>query len=142
MNKYFVLVFFFCFNFLFSQNGTPILIEGVVIDENSDETLPLANIIINDIYGNMIGGTTANTFGEFKISLNSNNPTVIINASYIGYNNYKQTLPLLELKSIPRLTIKMKTEELNAVDIISDQAESRKTPVSLSNVKLEKIEQN
>ena len=32
----------------------------------------------------------------------------------------------------------MTTEELNVVNIISDQAEFRKTPVSLSNVKLEK----
>ena len=37
-------------------------------------------------------------------------------------------------------TIKMTTEELNVVNIIGDQAEFRKTPVSLSNVKLEKIE--
>ena len=137
MNKYFVFIFFLFFHFLFSQNELPIVIEGVVIDKNSSETLPLANIIINDASGEMISGTTANTFGEFQFLLSPNNSTITITVSYIGYKDYKKTL---ELSSSDKLTIKMSTEELNVVDIISDQAEFRKTPVSLSNVKLEKIE--
>ena len=137
MNKYFVLIFFLCFHFLFSQNELPIVFEGIVIDKNSSETLPLANIIINDASGKMISGTTANTFGEFQFLLSPNNSKITITVSYIGYKDYKKTL---ELSSNDKLTIKMSTEELNVVDIISDQAEFRKTPVSLSNVKLEKIE--
>ena len=137
MNKYFVLIFFLCFHFLFSQNELPIVFEGIVIDKNSSETLPLANIIINDASGEMISGTTANTFGEFQFLLSPNNSKITIIVSYIGYKDYKKTL---ELSSSDKLTIKMSTEELNVVDIISDQAEFRKTPVSLSNVKLEKIE--
>ena len=51
MNKYFVLIFFLCFHFLFSQNELPIVIDGVVIDKNSSETHPLDNIIKNDVSG-------------------------------------------------------------------------------------------
>ena len=136
MNKYFLLLFFCC-HFLFSQNESPIFITGIVLDKNSSETLPLANIIIKNINGEMIAGVTANTFGEFKLSLEPMQESGIINVSYIGYNNYEESIQLF---SSQNLTIKMKTEELNVVNIISDQAEFRKTPVSLSNVKLEKIE--
>ena len=114
MNKNFLLIFFFGFHFLFSQNESPIFIEGVVIDKNSSETLPLANIVIKNINGKIIAGVTANTFGEFKISLNTNEQNAIIHVSYVGYNNYEKTL---ELVSNQKLTIKMTTEELNVVDI-------------------------
>ena len=85
MNKYFVLIFFLCFHFLFSQNELPIVIEGIVIDKNSSETLPLANIIINDASGEMISGTTANTFGEFQFLLSPNNSKITIIVSYIYF---------------------------------------------------------
>ena len=92
MNKYFLLVFFFSFHFLFSQNESSIFIEGVVTDKNSSETLPLANIVIKNNSGEMIAGVTANALGEFKISLKSNEQNGIIHVSYIGYNNYQKTL--------------------------------------------------
>ena len=139
MNKYFLLIIFFCFHFSFSQNESRVIIEGVVMDKNSSETLPLANVVIKDLSGKIIKGATANSFGKFKIHLDISSETklAIINVSYIGYSNYIKTL---DLTSLEMLTIQMKTEELNAVDIISDQAEFRKTPVSLSNVPLKKIE--
>ena len=56
----------------------------------------------------MIAGTSANTFGEFKISLNTNEQTAIIYVSYIGYNNYEKTL---ELTSSQKLTIQMKIKK-------------------------------
>ena len=104
MNKYFLLVFFFCFHFLFSQNESPIFITGIVLDKNSSETLPLANIIIKNVNGEMIAGVTANTFGEFKLSLEPIQENGVINVSYIGYNNYEESIQLI---SSQNLTIKI-----------------------------------
>ena len=107
------------------------------MDKNSSESLPLANIVFQNLNGKTITGLTANENGEFEVYINSNEKNCKLIVSYIGYNNYQKNL---ELSKNIELTIKMTTEELNVVNIISDQAEFRKTPVSLSNVKLEKIE--
>ena len=107
------------------------------MDKNSSESLPLANIVFQNLNGKTITGLTANENGEFEVYINSNEKNCKLIVSYIGYNNYQENL---ELSKNIELTIKMTTEELNVVNIISDQAEFRKTPVSLSNVKLEKIE--
>ena len=136
MNKFFYL-FFVLFFFSFSQNDKEIKIQGVILDKNSSESLPLANIVFQNLNGKIITGLTANENGEFEVYINSNEKNCKLIVSYIGYNNYQKNL---ELSKNIEITIKMTTEELNVVNIISDQAEFRKTPVSLSNVKLEKIE--
>jgi len=137
MNKSFLFIFCFIFCLSFSQNNNEIKVQGVILDKNSSESLPLANIIFQNLNGKMITGITANENGEFEVYINSNEKNCKLIVSYIGYNNYQKNL---ELSKNIELTIKMNTEELNVVNIISDQAEFRKTPVSLSNVKLEKIE--
>jgi len=137
MNKFFLFIFCFIVSFSFSQNDKEIKIQGVILDKNSSESLPLANIVFQNLNGKTITGLTANENGEFEVYINSNEKNCKLIVSYIGYNNYQKNL---ELSKNIELTIKMTTEELNVVNIISDQAEFRKTPVSLSNVKLEKIE--
>ena len=137
MNKSFLFIFCFIFCLSFSQNDNEIKVKGVILDKNTSESLPLANIVFQNLNGKMITGVTANENGEFEVFLNSDEKNCKLIVSYIGYNNFQKTL---ELSKNIEITIKMDTEELNVVNIISDQAEFRKTPVSLSNVKLEKIE--
>ena len=79
MNKSFPIYFLFYFLFSFSQNDNEIFIEGVIWIKIQMKALPLANIVFKSLNGKMITGLTANENGEFEVTLNSNEKTVIIN---------------------------------------------------------------
>ena len=110
MNKFFLFIFCFIVSFSFSQSDKEIKIQGVILDKNSSESLPLANIVFQNLNGKTITGLTANENGEFEVYINSNEKTCKLIVSYIGYNNYQKNL---ELSKNIELTIKMTTEELN-----------------------------
>ena len=71
MNKTFLFIFFFIFCLSFSQNDNEIKVQGVILDKNTSESLPLANIVFQNLNGKMITGVTANENGEFEVFLNS-----------------------------------------------------------------------
>ncbi|MAQ69739.1 MAG: hypothetical protein CMD23_01415, partial [Flavobacteriales bacterium] len=135
MNKLFYFLFLLCSFQLTSQNT----IKGVVIDKKTDETLIGANIVLFDVFNVNVGGTVTNIDGEFEFN-NLSNDTYSLTISYIGYESENIIVKFNEEKNL-NITVELQADVLlDVVSIIGDQAEFRKTPVSLSNVKLEKIE--
>ena len=137
MNKLFYFILLLYSLPILSQN----VVKGLVVDEKTGETLIGANILIsNTEEKDSKTGTVSNINGEFQL-LNLSNGNYDLNISYIGYQTSTKNITLNSEISELNITIKLNPElMLNAVSVISDQAEFRKTPVSLSNVKLEKIE--
>ena len=54
MNKSFLFIFCFIFCLSFSQNDNEIKVKGVILDKNTSESLPLANIVFQNLNGKMI----------------------------------------------------------------------------------------
>ena len=136
MNKLFYFLFLLYSFQLASQNT----IKGVVVDKKTAETLIGANVVLFDESNGLnLGGTVTNIEGEFEFNnLSDNNYS--LTTSYIGYESENIILKFNEEDNL-NITIELNPDVLlDVVSIIGDQAEFRKTPVSLSNVKLEKIE--
>jgi iron complex outermembrane receptor protein len=136
MNKLFYFLFLLSSFQLASQNT----INGVVVDKKTTETLIGANIVLFNVNNQItIGGAVTNIDGEFEFN-NLSNDTYSLTVSYIGYESENIILKFNEEDNL-NITVELKPDVLlDVVSIIGDQAEFRKTPVSLSNVKLEKIE--
>ena len=136
MKKLILAIFlFFCFN-IFGQNS----IKGVVFDDKTNETLIGANILISptDIPTQTIG-TSSNLDGKFQFD-NLTSEKYIIQVSFIGYLSINREVSFVERENVD-LEIRLLSDAvLDVISLTGDQAEFRKTPVSLSNVKLEKIE--
>jgi len=69
------------FAFLKNFFGQESIVQGVVADKSSKEPIPFANISIK----NEASGTTTDALGRFKITVNSDKPTVII-VSHINFD--------------------------------------------------------
>ena len=98
--KLFISTLFFCFN-SYSQN-----INGVVIDESTNETLLGANIRI-------IGGSgaTSDINGEFTLQGIKDFP-IEIECSYIGYETQ-----IKEIKNFDKLIIKLTQDKLQLKEV-------------------------
>ena len=99
-----------------SQNSS---ISGVVMDKETGETIPMANIllkqqtetIINGISSKvLIQGSVSNINGDFVIE-NINPGEYILECSFIGYKTYKKTIKLKSTEN-KYVTISI-TEESN-----------------------------
>ena len=102
------IVFFFLFFFqvLVAQNTT-----GKIIDSKSGESIPYANIMVNNSE-NLI----SNTEGYFTLSESSSGNDTVLTISYLGYINLQLTVS--ELKNLQNV-IKLEPGiiELNEVNI-------------------------
>jgi len=128
MNKIFFILFSIINFWSFSQSN----VSGKVVDKNSNETLIGANIVLEGITG-----STADFNGEFEFN-NIPNGSYSISASYAGYETEKVSFNVQN--SDIDLVIRLKSTTLDIIEIIGDVAEFRKTPVSLSTVKIDKIQ--
>tara|TARA_B100001250_G_C19808092_1_gene794379 strand:- start:152 stop:3109 length:2958 start_codon:yes stop_codon:yes gene_type:complete len=115
-------------------------VSGVVLDKETSETLIGANVILEPINESIkTTGTATNINGEFEFT-NLANGEYKINISYIGYESETRSISFSQKSNI-NLNITLNPDVvLDVISLVSDQAEFRKTPVSLSNVKLEQIE--
>tara|TARA_A100001011_G_C14313069_1_gene846583 strand:+ start:609 stop:3425 length:2817 start_codon:yes stop_codon:yes gene_type:complete len=120
----------------FAQNT----ISGIVTDSNNDEPLIGANVILTNINDEKDYVGAATDFdGKFQFN-NLPNNTYQLSISYIGYVSQVLSVNISE-NSKNNFVVSLESDViLDVVKLIGDQAEFRKTPVSLSNVKLEKIE--
>lgn len=127
---------FYCFFFsisLFSQNS----LKGFVVDQKTNETLIGTNLLLKSDEGLTIG-TVTNFEGFFEFK-NVKPGSYKLSVSYIGYKS--KNIDINSRLYNDNLTIKLSPDlVLDVISVIGDQAEFRKTPVSLSNIKLEKIE--
>jgi len=108
------------------------IIEGVVSDANTGETL----IGVNILYGEGLG-TVTDTEGYYTMELEDGDYT--ISFSYVGYNS--QSTALSVTGSRIRLNIGMKTVVLREVEVVADLASSRETPVAFSNIEPVKLQE-
>ena len=110
-------------------------LTGIILDNKNNETLIGANIVLIDTNDpeKKIGAVT-NFEGRFEFN-NLSSQSYQLTVSYIGYKSQTQSI-LFDTTQKINLSIKLKADViLSVVSVVGDQAEFRKTPVSLSNVK-------
>ena len=115
-------------------------VSGLVTDHKDKTALIGANIVLTEIPNSEnIVGTTTNFDGKYNFE-NIKIGNYQLAVSYIGYKTYEMPVSITNGKN-QIIDIRLEKDlVLDVVRVIGDQAEFRKTPVSLSNVKLEKIE--
>jgi len=127
---FFALAAFLLTAVAFSQ-GT---ITGSVIDENN-LPLPGANVVIK---GTTVG-VTSDFDGIFSIEVPEGNGTLVI--SYIGYR--PKNIPFLSAGDLGQISLVPDAQELEGVVVtgVQDIAKDRKTPVAVSTIKFEEIQE-
>ncbi|MCF6352719.1 MAG: TonB-dependent receptor [Cyclobacteriaceae bacterium] len=122
-------------SFAIAQTGT---IKGRILDPETNESLIGANAVIS---GTTQGATT-DIDGYFTIS-NVEAGNVTVNISFIGYSsiNKSVTVNAGQTTDIGDITLNSNTIGLSEVEVIASVAIDRKTPVAVSTIKGEYIEE-
>ena len=135
MNKN-IFLFFLVFSVHIIAQNT---LKGVVIDAKTKETLIGANIVLVNANNSTSTGTASDFNGEFEFT-NLSKKNYQLTISYIGYESQNVSISFKNSTKINQTITLVSDVTLDVVTLVSDQAEFRKTPVSLSNVKVEQIE--
>ena len=106
-------------------------LTGVISDMNTGEPLIGATILYSKGKG-----TASNLDGQFSINLPKGEYE--ISASYVGYQPFKT---IIQYSSSMVLNIELKTVALSEVEVVSDIAIDRKTPIAFSTIPAKKIEE-
>ena len=114
-----------------SQLSAQVILKGYIYDDISSETLIGANIIASNG-----SGTVSDFEGYYELALPKGE--VEIRVSYVGYREERKTLKLDQNKII---NFYLSTQILNEVEVVSDIARSRETPVAFSNISPKKLEE-
>ncbi|WP_431157102.1 TonB-dependent receptor domain-containing protein [Winogradskyella poriferorum] len=110
----FLALFFACPCYAIAQNYS---ISGRVVDKNN-EPIELANILVNDLSGTFISGSSTDDKGDFVINnLNQNTYDLVI--SFIGFDDFKQRIVLTGVLDLKTIILKESTQELQEVEIIA-----------------------
>lgn len=121
--------------FAMAQTGS---VTGKVVDPDTGEGLIGANVVIK---GTTTGATT-DVDGKFEIgSLQAGSTTFVV--SFVGYRDYELVATIKDGATVNLGTIKLEGSAigLQEVEVIASFAEDRKTPVAVSTVKGQAIEQ-
>ena len=129
-------VLFMAANVIFAQSK----ITGTVVDGETNEPLPGANVLLK--------GTQTGTATDFdgKFTLNVAPGTYTLLVSYVGYDDYSQTVSVKAGQTLNLGKIKMNpsAESLSQITIVgvADIAKERLTPVAQSTIKAAEIQEN
>ncbi len=137
MNKILSLSFTLFYFFSFAQNAK---INGVVIDDNNNEAIPFANVIILD---SDIGATT-DFDGKFTIE-GLKPGYVTLQVSYIGYKTFTTAEVLVSNSKTPYLEVKLEAteNEVETVTITVDRFKKvEEAPLSMQSIGTKEIESN
>ena len=129
MRNIYLILFTFSFYFVFSQKTK---VQGVVKDALTNE--PIIGAII--VYGEG-KGTTTDFDGNYTIALDSG--AHVLKASYIGYKPIEKKV-VAKGKTL-FVDFALSTNELSEVEVVSDIAVQRETPVAFSNIEAKKIQE-
>ena len=113
------------------QLSAQIILKGYIYDDISSETLIGANIIASNGTG-----TVSDLEGYFELVLPKGE--FEIRVSYVGYKEEKKALKLSQNTTID---FYLSTQVLDEVQVVSDIARSRETPVAFSNISPKKLEE-
>ena len=108
-----------------------VVLYGYVYDDKTQETLIGANIIASNG-----SGTVTDLNGYYELNLPKGQ--IEISISYVGYDQLKKKL-LLSVKT--EQNFYLNTQILNEVQLVSDIARSRETPVAFSNISPKQLEE-
>lgn len=114
------------------------IIRGVIQDSNTDETLIGATVVIE---GTTIG-VTSNLDGSFLLIAPEGEHKLVY--SYVGYETQSSHLTVKDGATYNVGTILMKSSAigLDEISVLADVAVDRKTPVAVSTIDAQTIEQN
>ena len=94
---------------LFGQNGT---IRGTIIDDATGETVPFANVFVNETQT----GTTSDLDGAFTLKLDPG--TYTVEFSFIGYSTLNVSEVLVTADEITPLDVRMEEETAVLEEIV------------------------
>jgi len=125
-------IFYLFLSLVFSLSlNAQVVLQGYVHDYNTNETLIGATVVVQNGPGTV---TDFNGFyelvlpqGKYKLSI-----------SYVGYEELKKTLTLTKNTE---LNFFLNSQILNEVEVVSDIARSRETPVAFSNISPKQLEE-
>ena len=108
-----------------------ILVQGYVFDNSSNETLIGATLITSNGLG-----TVTDFNGFYQLSLPEGKHELSI--SYVGYEALKKTITVY---GTTELNLYLSSQILNEVELVSDIARSRETPVAFSNISPKQLQE-
>ncbi|MCS6906007.1 MAG: carboxypeptidase-like regulatory domain-containing protein [Bacteroidia bacterium] len=109
------------------------LLKGVVKDASTKELLPYA--IISAGEGK---ATQTNLEGEYELTLPAG--TYQIKVTYVGYNDLTKEITIAEAETLS-LNFELTNITTEVVEIVSDYAQVRKTPVAFSTLETRQIQE-
>lgn len=101
------------FNYRGTQQKQPSVITGKIIDADTNEPLPFANIALFDKDGKVLAGTNTDFDGYYKLE-NVPISAVTIEASFIGYQSIKASIS----SNVIDFSLSEETERLEEVTIV------------------------
>ena len=117
-----------------AQTGS---VTGTVIDEDTDEPLVGANVVLE----NTTVGTITDIDGNFTLGNLPEGEQVLV-VSYVGYDplEYPAQVIANQTKNLGSINIANSAIGLNEVEVIASVAIDRETPVAVSTIKGREIE--
>lgn len=97
-------------------NDQTIRISGQIVDDETGERLPYSTISWEE--SRSLKGLVTDDAARFQIRLQTDQPTVIIEASYVGYKKSSVALDLQSTDRITDLTIRLNPQSITGSEII------------------------
>ncbi len=132
-------VLFFSLCFLLSFSSFAATVKGILIDEETSETLIGASILIQ---GTTMG-TVTGIDGSFVLTDVPTGKNVLV-FHYMGYQDKEQAISINsadQVLELGKISLASDAVGLNEVRVIASVAVDRKTPIAVSNIKPEQIVQ-
>jgi len=134
MNLLLTMLAMVVFTFASFAQGT---VTGKVIDASYSESLIGATVVLKGT----TTGTVTDIDGTFSLQVPAGTQTLTI--TYVGYNDLEVEVTISDgaTENLGRVRLEPSSIALEGVNIISDRAKERETPVAISNVPKAEIEQ-
>ncbi|MFC2152235.1 TonB-dependent receptor [Bacteroidota bacterium] len=111
-------------------------VKGILVDAQSDEVLIGASVVVD---GTTIGTATA-LDGSFKITVPSGDQKLIL--SYVGYTEVLKDITVTgEEMDLGKVGLESDAINIDAVKVVASFAKDRETPVSISTIKPQVIQE-
>ena len=99
-----------------SSQGKNIQISGQVIDANTGERLPFANVFWEDTNG--LDGVSTNSAGAFTCKPTIKSESIVLRASYVGYSTETIRITLGNRSSIGDISLRLKPSVSKGEEVI------------------------
>ncbi|MCA0131245.1 TonB-dependent receptor domain-containing protein [Winogradskyella alexanderae] len=101
-------------------------IIGKVVDGDNNP-IEFANVIVNNIEGDIVSGTSTDNLGNFELrNLNKNTYDLIV--SFIGFDSYRQRIILTGNLDLKTISLVESAETLEQIDIIAKKPTITRKP--------------